>query len=278
MPYTSSVEAGDYGSYSLLFDQSGYVPDISDFTVDGEGVTLSLFESGSGMGLRADVADDVAGGSDFSIYFLDQEIINLTTIEKLAVVSVNGSSDFPLDLEVAIGGSLDFTLGFSHDYTPYYTDFAVDPSSGGSWAPRPEDTWRFQPAVGSAGSTVELYCIDTLIARVTVVEEVIFNPASSAESGDVNAAHNLYMLFGADIASWPMEQMVVGFTDGSISGYHLDAVYDSSNLTWSFGTGSSWGSFGVKVRITDATIEASFNGKIYRISAIIAGGKTYVVN
>lgn len=183
LPLRSSIEAGDYQSYSLTFDPAGYVPAISDFSVDGDGVQLSLYDGASGKGLRVDVGADVPGSSSFAVKFLDQTIINLTTIEKLTVVSVNGSTDFPLDLEVADGGSLDFTLEFSHYYAPYYTDFALVPSSGGTWNPRPQDTWRFIPSVGSAGATVELYCIETLIARVTVLGEPIHVSPRSVASG-----------------------------------------------------------------------------------------------
>lgn len=229
--------------------------------------------------LRVDLDESVAPGTVASVKFRDQLFMEVTAAERLAVTSVNGSTSIPIEVYGAPDGDVDLTIGYSHDgYESVLEDYALDDPLLGSISLIGSNKIRLHiDPLAPAGSVIEVYAIETLVARVQVVNKVIFDPALSAESGEVVASHNLKQLFGDDISLWPLQRCFISFIDGSLVNLGLGAEFLSSDLAWKFISGGSWGSASIEMHDTIANIGPSYNGKIYKITAIEAGDEIYIV-
>lgn len=173
VPSAESLPAGDNAQFLILFDQSAYVADISEFSTDQFGDVMLSLVPGTDNLLQIGISSALPAGAEFSVFWRDQPIINVTIADVLRILSVNGSTHLPLSIDAASGEAVKFDIEFSHEYEPTVDDFIVEPASAGTMAKGSDGLWAFTPNASAVGSDVNIFCIEQWISKVEVLGEPI---------------------------------------------------------------------------------------------------------
>lgn len=229
--------------------------------------------------LRVDLDESVAPGTVASVKFRDQIFMEITAAERLAVTSVNGSTSIPIEVEGAPDGDIDLTIGYSHDdYESTIEDYALDDPLLGSVSLIDTNKIRLHiDPLAPAGSVIEVYAIESLVARVQVAEPTIRispNHSNPTQDQTINS-HNIASILGDDVSQWGLKDVMVSAP--GTAGSFCPMTYDSASNSWSGSTGGSWGSATVNLTKTYGLLTKSYNNEVYTIEQIIARGKTYNV-
>lgn len=79
IPASIQLYIGDTQDFNIMFDKSNYVCELSDFSCDTAGVTLSLLEGYTNV-LQIDVADTVTPDTEVNVFFKSQKIMHVTAV------------------------------------------------------------------------------------------------------------------------------------------------------------------------------------------------------
>lgn len=276
VPSAESLPAGDNAQFLILFDQSAYVADISEFSTDQFGDVMLSLVPGTDNLLQIGISSALPAGAEFSVFWRDQPIINVTIADVLRILSVNGSTHFPLEIYAGAGDAVKFDIEFSHEYDPTIDDFVVEPASAGTMAKGSDGLWAFTPNDSAVGSSVNIFCIEQWISKVDVVADVVMNPNISSINADVPFTHNLSSLLGQSIADWKLDSVDMfggsTFASRGTCGLH----YNSDLMKWMGSSGSSWGSYGIEISLLNGKIIGG--PSVYKVGKITINGVVHNID
>lgn len=276
VPSAETITAGDNAQFLILFNQSAYVADISDFSYDTvTDVTLSLVPGTPNL-LRIDVPDVLTSDDTFTVYWRDQPIINVSVADKLRILEVNGSTHFPLEIYAGAGDAVSFDIDFSHEYEPTASDFIVEPASAGTMAKGSDGLWAFTPNASAVGSDVNIFCIEEEISVVHVVSDVVMNPNISSIDAAVPFTHNLSSLLGTSIEDWKLDQVDMFAGPTLISRVIVDLHYDSDLMKWYGNSGGQYGPCGIEISLLNGMIKQGTS--VYKVGTITINGVVHNID
>lgn len=132
IPHVASIYVGESAVFPIIFYPADYVSAISDYSCTTPGVNLSL-EPDLDNYLRVEFTEQVQPDTNIPIYFKNQLIMNVTSVEQIPevteVLKKVGDDWIPVtEVAIAVDEGEDIWVKFSNpDYKPKASQFSFSP-------------------------------------------------------------------------------------------------------------------------------------------------------
>lgn len=132
IPHVASIYVGESAVFPIIFYPADYVSAISDYSCTTPGVNLSLDPDLDNY-LRVEFTEQVQPDTNIPIYFKNQLIMNVTSVEQIPevteVLKKVGDDWIPVtEVAIAVDEGEDIWVKFSNpDYKPKASQFSVSP-------------------------------------------------------------------------------------------------------------------------------------------------------